>query len=288
LVMPESVVFMSGKGDTYSYQFYFEQMIPHKGGGARDLVLSLITNPIFALRVMLEPAKLFFLGLIFLPCCFLPFFARRGWQLLGYGFAFCLLSSVKGPHSIYTQYSSVLLPFVMVLTPFGLARLLGSRWLAALRLEVPRVRRALLVGVAIAVSLVSWKFGALVENQAFGIGNLWQPAHFRPAERLADERAQYEFAMRAIELIPPTASVAATRYLMPLVSNRQDVRNFNLGGSSDYLLVREKSLGKKGSRAKFEARLRSPNFEEVISGEGVYLLKRVADEKPRRNRAKKQ
>ena len=78
----------------------FEQMIPYEGGGAKEFLLTLVTNPIFALRVALEEAKFLYLALILLPCCFLPLLARRGWQLLGYGFVFCLLSSARGPSSI--------------------------------------------------------------------------------------------------------------------------------------------------------------------------------------------
>ena len=280
-VMAESGVFMSGTGASYSYRFNFEQMIPYEGGGAKELLLSLITNPIYALRVVLEEAKLFFLALILLPCCFLPLFAKRGWQLLGYGLVFCLLSSIPGPHSIYTQYSSVLLPFLMVLTPYGLVRLSSSEWLAALGLESRRVRRGLLVSIAISASLASWKFGAFVENDSFRVGNLWQPAHFRPAKQLADERAQYESAARIIKLIPPEASVSATRYMMPLVANREKVKNINLGGKLDYVLARPESLSKR-TKSRFEALLRNPKYEEVASGGGIFLLKRIADTKSRK------
>jgi uncharacterized membrane protein len=270
-VMPDSGIFMSGKA-SYSYRYYFEQMIPYEGGGAKEFLLTLFTNPIFALRVVFEEAKLFYLALILLPCCFLPLLARRGWQLLGYGFVFCLLASQPGPHSIYTQYSSVLLPFAMVLTPFGLARLSGSEWVAALGFEPRRVRCALLVGVAIAASLVSWKFGAFVKNDAFRVGTAWSPAHFSSAGALAGKGAQYEFAARAVELIPPTASVSASRYLMPLVSNREEVRHSNHSGRTDYWLFQRKSLSQRE-----QARALGPKFEHVISGEGVVLLKRVID-----------
>ena len=164
----------------------------------------------------------------------------------------------------------------MALTPFGLARLSGSGLVAALGLEPRRVRRALLVSVAIAASLISWKFGAFVKNDAFLVAAWSAPAHFHSAETLAGGRAQYEFAARAIELIPPTASVSATRYLMPLVSNREEVRNNHYGKRTDYWLVRLKSLP-KGEAPKFVARSQSSKFEEVISGEGIVLLKRVID-----------
>jgi hypothetical protein len=97
--------------------------------------------------------------------------------------------------------------------------------------------------------------------------------HFRLAEARTEEvRAQYESAARAIEMIPPTASVSATRYLMPLVSNREELRNPHHSLQTDYWLVRLKSL----SEAEL-ARSQSSKFEEVYSGEGIVLLKRVID-----------
>jgi uncharacterized membrane protein len=282
--MPEPDLFMSGKGDSYTYRYFFEQMIPYEGGGAREFLLTLVTNPIFTLRVVLEEAKLLYLALILLPCCFLSLFARRAWQLLGYGFVFCLLASDSGPHSIYKQYSSVLLPFAMVLAPYGLARLSGSGSVTALGLDPRRVRRSLLVGVAIAASLVSWKFGALVENHTFRVADWRRPIHFLPAERLTERRAQYEFVARAIGLIPPTASVSATRYLMPFISNRELARNYSPRLKTDYVLVRLKSLAegrslRDGWGAKFEAQRKGPEYEEVASGAGVVLLKRLIEPK---------
>ena len=91
---------------------------------------------------------------------------------------------------------------------------------------------------------------------------------------------QYESAARIIKLIPPTASVSATRYMMPLTSNREEVHNYNLGRKTDYLLVQRQSLTKR-MRPRFEADLKSPKFEEVTNGEGIFLLKRVTDEKAR-------
>jgi hypothetical protein len=104
------------------------------------------------------------------------------------------------------------------------------------------------------------------------VGTAWSPAHFYSAGVLADKRAKYEFAARAVELIPPTASVSASRYLMPLVSNREEVRHSNHSERTDYWLFQQKSLSQRE-----QARARSPKFEHVISGEGVVLLKRVID-----------
>ena len=150
--------------------------------------------------------------------------------------------------------------------------------MAALGLDPRRIRHALLVSVAIAASLVSWKFGAFVKNDAFLVAAWSSPAHFRSPESLVGSRAQYEFAARAIELIPPTASVSATRYLMPLVSNREVVRNPHYAERTDYFLVRLKSLS-KDERVRFDARSQSSRYEELARGEGVVLLKRVINAK---------
>jgi uncharacterized membrane protein len=279
--MSEPDIFMSGKGGSYSYRYVFEQLIPYEGGGAKEFALTLLTNPIFALRIVLQEAKLLFLSLILLPCCFLPLLARRGWELLGYGLVFCLLASISGAYTVHTQYSSVLWPFAMVLTPYGLVRLSGSELVAALGLEPRRVRCALLVSVAIAASLVSWKFGALVKNDSFRVSTGWHPpVHFRSYETSrVKERAQYESAARAIELIPSTASVSATRYLLPLVSNREYVRNYP-NAKTDYVLVRMDVL-KKRLLKTFESQVQSSKYEEIFSGDGIFLLKRVVDAKAR-------
>ncbi len=104
------------------------------------------------------------------------------------------------------------------------------------------------------------------------VGTWTAPAHFYSARRLAGERARYEFAARAVELIPPTASVSASRYLMPLVSNREEVRNNHHSERTDFWLVQLASLSERE-----QARARGPKFEHVISGEGIVLLKRVID-----------
>jgi uncharacterized membrane protein len=276
-VMTESDIFMSGKGGSYSYRTHFEQMMPYEGGGAPDFLLTMLTNPVFTLSVALEEPKLLYLLLMLLPCAFLPLFSGRRWLLLGYGLVFCLLSSKPGPHSIYKQYSSILLPFVLVLTPYGLTSLAGSRVAAALGLESRRLRRALLVSLAIAAVLVSWKFGAFLENRAFRVAHWREPVHFKTQEVVEAGRARYEFLARAIEQIPATASVSATRYLVPHVSNRKKVLIYPRGGPADYLLVRPEVLKGRGLEG-FEAKHRSPDFEELASGEGIILLKALKTE----------
>jgi uncharacterized membrane protein len=280
-VMAEPGVFMSGKGGSYGYRTHFEQLIPREGGGAIDFLLTLATNPMFALRVALEEAKLLYLLQILLPCLFIPLFARGRQILLAYGFVFCLLSSKIGPHSIHKQYSSVLLPFVMVLLPYGLRELTGSKRLAGIGFDGARLKRALAVGVAVAALLVSWKFGALVENRSFRVAHWRPPVHFKPAEKLVKEQARYEAIADLVARIPASASVSATRFMLPHVTNRKEVYIYPRGGNADYLLVRPGTLGERGRRG-FHERRKSGDFEEIGRGEGVVLLKRVQPARTRK------
>ena len=112
--------------DSYSYRAHFEQMIPQEDGGARDILLTLFTNPIYALRVAFEERKILFLLLLLIPMLALPLCAARRRVLLLYGALFCLLSSKPGPHSIYKQYTSVLLPFLLALLPYAVASVSAS------------------------------------------------------------------------------------------------------------------------------------------------------------------
>ena len=273
-VMAEPGIFMSGEGNSYSYRASFEQLIPREGGGGIDFLLALVTNPIFALRVALEQDKLLYLLLILLPSLFIPLFARGRQILLAYGLIFCLLSSKPGPHSIYKQYSSVLLPFVMVLLPYGLRELTGSRGLERIGCDGARARRALTVGVAVAALLVSWKFGAFLENRAFRVAQWRPPAHFTSAAKRVDQQARYEALVELVDRIPASASVSATRFLVPHVSNREKVHIYPSGGHADYLLVQLKTLRGRGE-SRFRATRKSGDFEEIASGEGIVLLKRV-------------
>jgi uncharacterized membrane protein len=273
-VMVEPGIFMSGKGDSYGYRTHFEQLIPREGGGAIDFLLTLVTNPIFALRVALEEAKLLYLVQILLPCLFLPLFTRGRQILLAYGLVFCLLSSKIGPHSIYKQYSSVFLPFVMVLLPYGLRALAVSKKLERIGFDGVRLRRALTIGVAVAALLVSLKFGAFVPNRAFRVAHWRPPVHFTPAEKRVDQQARYESLVELVDRIPASASVSATRFLVPHVSNREEAHIYPRGGHADYLLVQLKTLRGR-SESRFQATRESGDFEEVASGGGIVLLERV-------------
>jgi hypothetical protein len=136
------------------------------------------------------------------------------------------------------------------------------------------MRTALIATVAVASILMSWKFGALTENAAFRQGSL-RSFHLDPAEKLAKYAPRYQFLVaEVLPRIPDSASVAASRVLLPFVSNREVVYAYPLGQQADFQLVDLRSPSKEASRS-FGRKTASGRFEEVIGGEGMVLLRRI-------------
>lgn len=213
--MTSADVFMTGQ-ESYSFAYYYDEMMPDKSG-VTGIVISLLTNPAFALKLMLEEAKIVFLVQIFLPLAFLPVLAQWGRWMLLYGLAFCLLASRDPVSSIYFQYSSVIFPIAFALTPIALQRIQGSGAAGALGLDGRRLGRAALTAAVVASALVSWKFGGIVDNAAFRGG-------FVRVTRLLSPQQQtsYAWIREQVAKIPPDASVAATNRLGAHISNRKE------------------------------------------------------------------
>jgi len=194
------------------YSYYYEELIPADRKGVTELLISLVTNPSFALKLILEEQKVIFLALLFLPLAFLPFAAKSGRIMLVYGFLFCLLASRDPVYSVHFQYTSVLFPIAFALTPAALERIKDS---AALGLSGPRLARALLGAGLVAGAILGLKFGALADNASFRGG-------FHPIARslTAEQARRYAWLRQQIARIPRSASVGASRKLGPHISNR--------------------------------------------------------------------
>lgn len=195
------------------YSYYYEELIPEKKG-VLQLLISVVTNPSFVLKLVLEEQKIIFLGLLFLPLSFLPFAAKNGRIMLIYGFLFCLLASRDPVYSVHFQYTSVLFPIAFALTPAALRRIKDE---GALHLSGPRLARALLGAGLVAGVLLGLKFGALAQNATFRGG-------FNPITRslTPEQESLYAWLRQTIAKIPKNASVGATRKLGPHISNRRE------------------------------------------------------------------
>jgi len=213
--MTSADIFMTGQ-DAYSFAYYYDEMMPDKSG-LKGIAISLLTNPAFALKLMLEEAKIVFLIQLFLPLAFLPLLAGRGRWMLLYGLVFCLLASRDPVSSIYFQYSSVLFPIAFALTPIALQRIEDSGAAAPLGLDGRRLGRAALAAAVVASALVSWKFGGIVDNAAFRGGFVRVARTLTP-----QQRSNHAWVREQVAKIPRGASVAATNRLGAHISNRKE------------------------------------------------------------------
>ena len=261
VLMPSPGIFMSGK-EALSFAYYYEDLIPNKDG-VKGLIVSVLTNPAYVLKhVFTEPKIRYFLTL-FLPLAFLPFFARTSRVMLGYGMLFCFLATRTAVFSPAFQYSSVIFPVAFALVPTALRQIEDGRLPGALGLDGGRLSRALL-GAAFAASLlVSWKFGGILENEAFrgGFG--------RVTRRLSQEQQEvYAWVREAVERIPRGVSVGVTNRTGAHASNRKDVFFYpGQAVNQQWLLLDENEL-KDAERTKHQ--------ERVTRGDGPALAQRGA------------
>ncbi|WP_437853229.1 DUF2079 domain-containing protein [Sorangium sp. So ce363] len=267
--MTSAGIIMSGK-DAYSFAYYYEELMPNRSG-LGGMLVSLLTNPVFALKVLLEEPKIIFLLQLFVPLCFLPFLAKPGRWMLAYGLLFCLLASRDAVFSIHFQYSSILFPIAFVLTPIALKRIEGSGPAAYYGLDGRRLSRALLAAMIVAAALMSWKFGGLVENASFRGG------FSRVARKLTpDQEATYAWVRKQVEAIPKSAIVGATSKMGPHVSNRKEAYFYpgDRAATVQYVLLDEGELKGKDLE-RHNAAVKRGELEELSRLKKLALFKRV-------------
>ncbi len=233
--MNSSDIFMTGK-ESYSYAYYYEDLIPNKNG-VGGLVLSLVTNPIFTVKTMIAEAKLNFLLVLFVPLLFMPFAARTARVMLAYGILFCFLASRSAVFTPSFQYSNLILSVAFAMTPGAVARLEEGALAASFGLDGRRLARAAVAAMLVASLLVSWKFGGLLENQAFrgGFG--------RVARQLSQhDKDTYAWVEEQVAKVPMNVSVGVTNKMGPHISNRKDVIFYPEARLPEYVFLDEGEL----------------------------------------------
>ncbi|MBI4954397.1 MAG: DUF2079 domain-containing protein [Myxococcales bacterium] len=257
-VMASSDLFNTGKAEAYSFSYYFKDLIPRADQGGTAFIVTLLTNPVYALKLALaNDKKILFLFLMFLPLAALPFVARRARIMLIYGLLFCLLASREAVFTIHFQYSTMLFGVAFAATPVALRQLRDDARLAALGIHKQALERALLAAMLAAGLLVSWKFGALVPNDNFRAGFMGL------TRTLSDKHVEtWEWVQEMVAKIPPGAVVMTTNRLGAHVSNRRGVYFYREGTPHHYVFVDEAEL--KGT-------IRTWHDKRTKSGELVEL-----------------
>lgn len=268
-VMADASLLMPGGKETYSYTYFFEELIPHKAEGAKGLLVSVLTNPAYTLDVLTKEDKVAFFFHLLWPLLFVPFLSGKKVLLFLYGLAFIGVASRKHVFSLHFQYSSVLFPFLMAAIPAGLARVRETRIVPALGLDPRRAQWSVSVSMVLVCVLVSSQYGAIIPNDSFRAG--WNKIVRLPSKEI---KQRYRRVREMIALIPDEAAVSSTSELGPHVSNRAEAYRWPVVRSSDYLLLRKDNFKAKDHR-RLKRELDRKKYELVDDHGTIALYRRL-------------
>lgn len=265
--MPDpSLLMAASKGHSYAY--YYQEMIPHSAEGAKGLLISLATNPIFALQVLFKEEKLIYLLHLLLPTLALPFVAGRKAVMLVYGALFIGLATRKHVYSLHFHYSSLALPMLFAALPDGLVRVADSKKLRALGIERARLAWTLVLGMLVGATVSSVKYGVIFPNGSFRAG--WSRLHRNPSQEMKDQYTQ----MRTwIEQLGPEASISATSDIGPHISNRRKAYHWPTISDAEYMLLRTQFF-KKDDKKRLDRIVKRHKFQLVEAAHGLELYVR--------------
>ena len=242
LVMPASDLMNCEPGGT-CFAEYFKDMMPGKKG-VREMLISALTNPGFALSYIFSSAKVQYVLLVLLPLGFLPLFLRWGPLLFLHGLAFTLLASRDAVFSIHFQYSCLLLGFGLPMLAPALLQLRQRPFIARLGFSPAHAQRHALTFLLCLTALLSWKFGAFVENQSFRGG------FSRLVRQLSPDQLQnHRWIAEQAATVPEEARVSATRRMGAHISNRPFAYYFPRDKNAEYFFIYEGDFDTKEKRS---------------------------------------
>jgi len=270
-VMNDPGLIMAKSKESTSFHYFYKEMIPHEGEGMKGLIITLLTNPAYTLKVLLKEDKVFFFLALLGPLLFLPLAAGRKTVMMVYGFVFIGAASRKYMFSLYFQYSSVLFPVLLMALPDGIDRVSRSSALQALGLKPRRMVWTLMWTCLVGTLLLTHKYGLFWPNDAFRAG--WNHLGRGYNQERLD---RYEYVRRLVEeVIPPDASISASSALGPHVSNREHVTKWPTTRNAEYLLIFSEHL-KKGNRKRMERLVARGAYRKIDEAHGIALYQRVS------------
>lgn len=228
--------------DKETFAWLFGELVPHGETGFGPVIRTVLSNPVYTLKTLLEVEKFTFVLRLLGPVLFLPWRNSKTWLLLLPAAMFTVLTTGYAPTiQTYFQYTSNWTPYVF----FGAAVTMAS-WRV---LPDGRVRiLSALVAMTVVATAMSYQHGAIFQHNTFRGGFRQVKFSMTDADR-KNLRDLYEL----IAMIPKDASVAATETEAPHVSNREDCFTMRFDyNDADYLLVRlsEARRGKSHEQMK--------------------------------------
>jgi hypothetical protein len=179
----------------------------HLGGGIPNIIKNILTHPVEIFFFIFQPAKLWYLFLMFGGLLFLPLFAPRELLLAAPIFAINLLSNRVYQYVITEQYQILAIPGLVIAAIYGAAWLLENVERRTQNVEQRSQRPLIYLGALLLVLLINIPLKNPVVS---ALRNPERPERVAIMERM---RAQ----------IPPEATVAATSFLAPHLLPRMEL-----------------------------------------------------------------
>ncbi len=270
-IMGSTDLLMASDNSSYSYEYYYKEMIPNKSEGTRGLLISALTNPLYAAQVAFKEEKLLYFVHLLLPLLFVPFAAGRKLILSVYGLLFIGLASRNHVFSLHFQYSALLLPMLFAAAPDSLAHVTDSPKFKALGLERARLAWTLMFGMLVATLVTTVKYGVIFPNSSFKTG--WNRLDRMPS---AAVRERYARVREIAAFIGPDAAVSVTSAIGPHLSNRRKAYHWPTVNDADYLVLSSKM--KKEDERRLKRQLSKKQFRLIDDLHGIALYQRIEED----------
>jgi uncharacterized membrane protein len=260
LFMKSPDMIMSGK-DTYNYRKYFDYMIPR--GGVSNLVVTMLTNPVYTLRQTISMAKFAFILRLMGPLLFVPVLAKKRRVMLLYSVIFLLLASKPAVFGARFHYQIIAFPILIGLVPFGIGQLMDRGWLA---LKPRQLMAALLATLLVSTAAHGVMFGAVTKTKTRNIYSY----RLKPSEK-----KRFDKVLEFSKMMEPEASVMASYDLAPYSASRMLVYSMNHyrpKEPTDYLFLYKAKMRREYIQ-RFEGQIKDGIYKEVASYQKVFLYK---------------
>jgi uncharacterized membrane protein len=252
------------RGGHEAFIHQYAGLVPEGSHGFSGVMKTVLGNPVFTLKTVLEHDKLVYLLEIFLPLAFFPLRRTLGLLCCVPGFLFTLLSTGYRPlYQISFQYTAHWTSYLFIATIANLA------WLGQIATRRGRAgqawRRAWIAAISLGMLVMSYQLGALLQHHTtrggFGV------YHFGTTPEDWERRKN----VRALlAMVPKKAKICAVETVVPQVSNRAFAYTLRMGvADADYVLFNVSLGGDEKSRLM---EVLPDGTFGVVAEQGEYVL----------------